>query len=50
MKKIRFGILSTANIATKKVIPAMHKAKYCEVAAICSRSEKTARQFRSPLY
>jgi len=49
MKKIRFGILSTANIATKKVIPAMQKAKYCEVAAICSRSEKTARQVAESL-
>jgi len=43
MKKIRFGIISTAGIGTKKVIPAMQKGKYTEVTAICSRSEEGAR-------
>jgi len=43
MKKIRFGILSTAKIGRTKVIPAMKKARNCEVAAICSRTEDSAR-------
>lgn len=37
MKKIRFGILGAAKIATVKVIPAMQKCSFCEVAAIASR-------------
>jgi predicted dehydrogenase len=37
MTKIRWGILSTARIGTKKVIPAMQQGQYCEVTAISSR-------------
>jgi predicted dehydrogenase len=37
MTKIRWGILSTARIGTKKVIPAMQQGQYCEVSAISSR-------------
>lgn len=44
MKKIRFGILSTAKVGMEKVIPALQKGKYCEVSAISSRSEDAARQ------
>lgn len=36
-KKIRFGVLSAAKIGTVKVIPAMQKGEFCEVAAIASR-------------
>lgn len=43
MKKIRFGVLSTAKIGRTKVIPAMQGGKYCEVTAISSRSEESAR-------
>jgi len=35
--KVRWGILSTANIALKKVIPAMQRSSSCEIAAIASR-------------
>ncbi|MGD0098476.1 MAG: Gfo/Idh/MocA family oxidoreductase [Terracidiphilus sp.] len=35
--KIRWGVLSTANIALKKVIPAMQRCSYGTVAAIASR-------------
>jgi predicted dehydrogenase len=42
MKKIRFGILSTARIGRKKVIPAMQNGKHCEVTAIASRSREAA--------
>jgi predicted dehydrogenase len=38
MRKIRWGIMSTAKIGTEKVIPAMQKGKYCEVAGIASRN------------
>jgi predicted dehydrogenase len=37
MKKIRWGVLGVAKIATTKVIPAMQKAGNCEIAAIASR-------------
>ena len=37
MKKVSWGILGTAQIAIKKVIPAMRKAKYCSIDAIASR-------------
>ena len=38
MKKIVWGILSTAKIGWEKVIPALLKSNHCEVAAIASRS------------
>ncbi len=44
MTKLRFGILSTANIARKKVIPGIQKADRCEVIAIGSRDAGQARQ------
>lgn len=44
MKKLRFGILSTAKIGTAKVIPAMQRGQFTEVAAIASRSEDRARE------
>jgi predicted dehydrogenase len=37
MKKIRWGILGVARIATTKVIPAMQRAANVEIAAIASR-------------
>src|SRR6202011_5437088 len=37
MKKVRWGVLSTADIATEKVLPAMQQGEYCEIAAIASR-------------
>lgn len=41
-KKIRWGILGAANIALKKVIPAMQAGEFCEVTAIASRSAAKA--------
>jgi predicted dehydrogenase len=38
MNKVRWGVLSTANIATGKVIPAMQQGKYIQVTAIASRN------------
>jgi predicted dehydrogenase len=44
MHKIRYGVLSTANIGVQKVIPAMQQGKLTEVVAISSRSLAKARQ------
>lgn len=43
MRKIRWGVLSTADIGVKKVIPGMQLGKYCEITAISSRNLETAR-------
>jgi predicted dehydrogenase len=43
-KKVRWGILSTANIGMAKVTPAIQKAANCEVVAIASRDGAKARQ------
>ena len=43
MRKIRWGILSTAAIGVKKVIPAMQLGEYSEVTAIASRDLSRAR-------
>jgi predicted dehydrogenase len=42
-KKIRWGVLSTANIGVKKVIPGMQRGELCAVTAIASRSLDKAR-------
>ncbi len=44
MSELRFGILSTANIADTKVIPGMRKAARVRVAAIGSRDVARARE------
>lgn len=49
MKKVVWGILSSARIATEKVIPAMQKSACIDVRAIASRSETTARRVASEL-
>lgn len=38
MKKVRWGILSTAKIGLEKVIPAMQAGEFCEINAIASRN------------
>src|SRR6266567_4347741 len=38
MNKVRWGVLSTANIGISKVIPAMQQGKYIEFNAIASRN------------
>jgi len=40
MEKIKWGILSTARIGLRQVIPAIQKGMHCEVAAISSRSQE----------
>ncbi|MDQ3330287.1 MAG: Gfo/Idh/MocA family oxidoreductase, partial [Planctomycetota bacterium] len=48
-RKVRWGVLSTAKIGTVKVIPALGKAKHCEVVAIASRNIDKAREAVIPL-
>src|SRR5262245_5258331 len=43
MAKIRWGVLSTAKIGLQKVIPAMQRGHFCDIAAIASRDLNTAR-------
>jgi predicted dehydrogenase len=49
MTNLRWGILSTADIARKKVIPGLQKAERCEVVAIASRDATQARQVADSL-
>jgi predicted dehydrogenase len=43
-KKLMWGVLGVANIATKKVIPAMQRGERSEIVAIASRNRERARQ------
>jgi predicted dehydrogenase len=43
MPKVRWGVLSTANIGTQKVLPAMQRGQYCDLTAIASRDLTKAR-------
>ena len=43
MKKLRWGVLGVAGIATRKVIPAMQKGQWSTVTAIASRNGEKAR-------
>ena len=49
MKRVRWGILSTAKIGIQKVIPAMQNARYTDVAAIASRDRGRAEQVSARL-
>jgi predicted dehydrogenase len=54
MKKVNWGILSTANIGVKKVIPGMQKAENIHIKAIASReigkAKKVAKDLNIPIY
>lgn len=43
-EKIRWGVLSTAAIGIKKVLPAMQQGRYSKVVAIASRNATKARE------
>jgi len=49
MNKVRWGVLSTANIGMQKVLPAMQRGQLCEIVAIASRDESTAQAAASRL-
>jgi len=44
MRKLRWGVLSTADIGLSQVIPAMQQGKHCQIEAIASRDLSKARQ------
>lgn len=49
MKKLRWGILSTARIATSKMIAAMQQSKHGQVVSIASRDRAKAKRFATTL-
>ena len=49
INKLRWGVLSTANIGLKKVLPAIQKGKYATLAAIASRDLAKAREAATAL-
>lgn len=49
MRKLKWGILSTANIGVNKVIPAMQQADYCDIVAISSRDLEKAQNVAKEL-
>jgi predicted dehydrogenase len=49
VEALRWGILSTADIARKKVVPGMRKARRCSIVAIASREASRAKQVADEL-
>jgi len=49
MRKVKWGVLGVANIATEKVIPAMQRGEAAEIAAIASRDGAKARSAAAKL-
>ena len=47
--KLRWGVLSTANIGLKKVLPAMQQGRFTTIAAIASRDLEKAREAAAAL-
>jgi len=44
IKKVQWGVLGAANIAIQKVIPAMQRGEWCQVAGIASRDLQKAQR------
>jgi len=49
MEELRWGVISTADIGRKKVVPAMQRAARTRIAAIASRDLDRAREYASEL-
>ncbi|MEP6900744.1 MAG: Gfo/Idh/MocA family oxidoreductase [Actinomycetota bacterium] len=49
IEKVRWGVLGAANIAIKKVIPAMQDGKLCRITAIASRNFEKAKHAAAEL-
>jgi predicted dehydrogenase len=49
MKKVVWGVLSTAKIGWEKVIPAMFKSEHCELRALASRNLEKGRALADKL-
>jgi len=43
MKKVAWGVISTAKIGLQRALPGMKQSAWCEIRAIASRSEASAR-------
>ncbi len=43
-QKVKWGVISTANIGSKQVIPAMQQCEFAEIAAISSRNPESAKK------
>jgi len=50
MRKVCWGVLSTATIGIKKVIPAMQSGELCEITAIASRTFEKAQSIARQLH
>lgn len=48
-RKVKWGVLGVASIATRKVIPAMQAGEWCEIAGIASRELKKAKEAANKL-
>src|SRR5882762_7360164 len=48
-KKVKWGVLGAASIATRKVIPGMQAGEWSEIAGIASRDLKKAQEAASAL-
>ena len=48
MRKLKWGVLGVAKIATEKVIPAMQRGEFCDIDAIASRDQASAREAARP--
>ena len=46
MRKVRWGVLGTADIARGQTIPGMQQAEHCELYAIAGRRIEKARDYR----
>ncbi len=44
VKKVKWGVLSTAEIGMKHVIPAMQQSQWCDIAALASRDQDAAQR------
>src|ERR1700676_364902 len=49
-KKVKWGVLSTAAIGVRKVLPAMQLGEWCEIVAIASRDGKKAESVARKLH
>jgi predicted dehydrogenase len=49
MDKVRWGIMSTADIGAIKVVPAMQNSTYCDIQAVASRSLEKAEALATKL-
>jgi predicted dehydrogenase len=49
MDRVRWGVLGAANIAVRKVVPAMQQGDWCEISALASRDLQKAQRLAAEL-